>query len=449
VRNTGGRPVCSVGIVEDISAHRDAESAPPQSHRLIEAVAEHVPVAMLACDQAHNITFYNRAAAELFSMGQRSADAPAPSSRYPIGAALYLEDGVTPIPFEKRPLARALRGETLENVEFVVVPRDGTPRPQLVNACPLIGPDGERLGTVSVSQDITQLRQAEAEIERIHKQLMDASRYAGMAEVATNVLHNVGNVLNSVNVSATLVADRLNRSKLGALTKVAELLHEHKDDVGRFLTADERGRMLPLYLGKLAEQLHAEREAVLEEIAALRANIDHIKDAVTMQQSYAKRIGVAEAVEVADLVDDSLRMNSGALTRHHVVVERAYGRAPAINIDKHKALQILVNLIRNAKYACDESGREEKRITVGIETVDDRVRISVIDNGIGIAPEHMSRLFSHGFTTRKSGHGFGLHSAALAAAELGGTLSAQSEGIDRGATFVLELPTASSEKGHG
>jgi len=315
---------------------------------------------------------------------------------------------------------------------------------------------GNAVCTVGFMEDISvrkamelDLQKTEAEVERIHKELMDASRQAGMAEVATNVLHNVGNVLNSVNVSASLVTDRLKRSKAARLADVAALLNQHTQDLGAFLTVDERGRQLPAYLATLASQLHTERQSLLDELATLRANLDHIKDAVSMQQAYAKRCGVSESVVVTELVEDSLRMNAGALTRHQVVLERDFTAHPEIVTDKHKVLQILVNLIRNAKYACDESGRANKQVTVRVETVEERVRISVSDNGVGIAPEIMGRLFSHGFTTRKSGHGFGLHSAALSATELGGSLSAHSDGAGCGATFVLELPPKPPERDDG
>jgi C4-dicarboxylate-specific signal transduction histidine kinase len=103
-------------------------------------------------------------------------------------------------------------------------------------------------------------------------------------------------------------------------------------------------------------------------------------------------------------------------------------------------LQILVNLIRNAKYACDEAGRPDKRLSMRVTKGDELVRIAVRDNGIGIPPENLTRIFGHGFTTKKDGHGFGLHSGALAAKELGGSLTAHSDGVGRGATFTLELP---------
>jgi signal transduction histidine kinase len=128
-----------------------------------------------------------------------------------------------------------------------------------------------------------------------------------------------------------------------------------------------------------------------------------------------------------------------------VEVVRDFEGEPLVNIDKHKVLQILVNLVRNAKYACSESGLPGRRVTVSVRSANELARIIVADNGVGIAPENLTRIFSHGFTTRKSGHGFGLHSGALAARELGGTLRAQSDGVGHGATFTLELPLHSME----
>jgi C4-dicarboxylate-specific signal transduction histidine kinase len=159
-----------------------------------------------------------------------------------------------------------------------------------------------------------------------------------------------------------------------------------------------------------------------------------------MQQSYSKVYGVAETLPVVDLLEDALRINAGAFNRHDVNVVRDYQARPAITVEKHKVLQILVNVMRNAKYACDESGRTDKQMRVRTTNGDGRVKIAVIDNGVGILPENLTRIFAHGFTTRKDGHGFGLHSGALAAKELNGSLTANSDGPGKGATFVLELP---------
>ncbi|MDO8535076.1 MAG: ATP-binding protein [Xanthobacteraceae bacterium] len=297
-------------------------------------------------------------------------------------------------------------------------------------------------GALQIAHDDLEKRVKERteQLEQAHKQLLEASRKAGMAEVATGVLHNVGNVLNSVNVSATLVTDSIGKSKVSGLARAVALLQEHELDLGAYLGSDPRGKLLPGYLLQLAEHLQADQDENLKELNFLRQNIDHIKEIVAMQQTFATAYGVEECVDVRELLEDSLRMNLSALSRHGVEVIRDIDAVPLTMLDKHKVLQILVNLVSNAKHACDESGRTDKRLTMGLASVDGRVRFSVTDNGVGIPAQNLLQIFNHGFTTRKGGHGFGLHSGALAAKELGGSLQAQSDGVGLGATFTLELP---------
>jgi signal transduction histidine kinase len=283
------------------------------------------------------------------------------------------------------------------------------------------------------------------ELEAIHKQLLEASRRGGMAEIATNVLHNVGNVLNSANISVGIVADSVKKSKAFRLAKVVGLLREHEQDLGTFMTSDPKGKEVPAFLAQLSAHLQAEQEATLEELVSLRGNIEHIKEIVAMQQSYATFGGVKEMINVASLVEDSMRMNEGALSRHGVEIVRDFDHVPPMNLEKHKILQIMVNLLRNAKHACQESDRVDKRLTVRLANGEGRIRISVVDNGVGIPSENLTRIFNHGFTTRKDGHGFGLHSGALAAKEMGGSLTAQSDGLGHGAAFTLELPCPPQE----
>jgi PAS domain S-box-containing protein len=310
----------------------------------------------------------------------------------------------------------------------------------LTSKMPLRNEAGEIIGTFGISKDITAIKEAEAKVDAMHRELMDASRQAGMAEVATSVLHNVGNVLNSVNVSSSLIAEKVRQSKVSSLAKVVALLQTHEADLPGFFANDPQGKQLPSYLASLATRLTQEQEKVLNEIAALSANIQHIKEVVAMQQSHAKTGGLKETVPVIDMVEDALRLNLGSLDRHSVKLVREFSPVPPVSVEKHKVLQILVNLIRNAKYACDDSGRDDKQITLRVASSDGTVKISVEDNGVGIAPENLTRIFGHGFTTRKEGHGFGLHSGALAAKELGGALKAFSEGPGQGAIFTLELP---------
>jgi len=318
--------------------------------------------------------------------------------------------------------------------------KDGRVCWALTSKMPLREKDDRIIGTFGISKDITVIKETEAKLEQMHKQLLETSRLAGMAEIATNVLHNVGNVLNSVNVSASLVVDSVKKSKTANLAKVVAMLQENEHDLGMFITSDTKGKQLPAYLAQLSEHLLADQKTTLNELTLLLKNIEHIKEIVTMQQTYARGSGVKEVISLRELVEDGLRMNHGALDRHGVEVVREFEDVPLINIDRNKVLQILVNLIRNSKHACQDSERADKRLTVRVTNGDGRLKISVLDNGVGIPADNLTRIFNHGFTTRKDGHGFGLHSGALAAKEMGGSLTVHSDGSGKGASFTLEIP---------
>ena len=317
---------------------------------------------------------------------------------------------------------------------------DGKTTWALTSKLPLQNKAGAIIGTFGISKDITDIKEAEAKLEAVHRQLLETSRKAGMAEVATSVLHNVGNVLNSVTTSAGVLVDHLRASKISGVERVANLLAEHQADLAGFLAQDKRGSQVPGYLKTLAGHLAEEQKLLLTELRELCKNIDHIKEIVAMQQSYARVAGVVERLSMADLVEDALRMHNAGLARHHVRVVRNLDPSVEIQVDKHKVIQILINLITNAKHALGDATVEDKVLTVSAHHAGTLARVSVQDNGVGVLPENLTRIFSHGFTTRSEGHGFGLHAGALAAREMGGSLTVHSDGPGHGATFTLELP---------
>ncbi|HTV41211.1 MAG TPA: ATP-binding protein [Candidatus Sulfotelmatobacter sp.] len=277
---------------------------------------------------------------------------------------------------------------------------------------------------------------------KTHKDMLEVSRQAGMSEVATAVLHNVGNVLNSVNVSAAVVSDHVAEFKIQNIAQVARLLRQNAGDIGNYLTNDPKGKQLPDYLAKLASHLGNEQTMILKEVGFVRTKIEHIKQIISTQQNYGKVMGLAESTRVEDLVEDVLRLHAVELTEHQVNVRRDYApKMPEIVVDKHKVLQILLNLLSNAKHACVESEQNPKEVNIRVTNGSGRVQVTVADNGVGIAPLNLKKIFNHGFTTRKNGgHGFGLHGSALAAKELGGSLVANSEGPGKGAVFTLDIP---------
>jgi PAS domain S-box-containing protein len=307
---------------------------------------------------------------------------------------------------------------------------------------PILAENGLAVGVTLFARDITERKEAETRLGEMHRTLVDVSRQTGMAEVATGVLHNVGNTLNSVNISTTLVTDRLRRSRVTGLAKATGLLREHLADLAAFLTRDAQGQKLPPYLIAVSDELVEEREAMLKEMQSLAQSVEHIKSIVSMQQKHARSAGAVEQVDVPQLIDEALRLHAVSFERLAIRIVRDYADVPLIFVDRHKLLQILINLLSNARHALVDSAQEDKCLRIHVERSGggERLRIDVTDNGVGITAEHLARLFTQGFTTKKTGHGFGLHISALAAEEMKGKLSCTSPGPGQGATFTLELP---------
>ncbi|MGD1031190.1 MAG: PAS domain-containing sensor histidine kinase [Opitutaceae bacterium] len=320
---------------------------------------------------------------------------------------------------------------------------DGRVTWALTTKLPLRDANGGIIGTFGISKDMTRDVAAKADLENARKDLMDASRVAGMAEVATDVLQSVGAVLNSLNVSVGVIAMRLRNFKGDSLAKLSALLDEHKDDLPGFLESDPRGRRVVEFLDTLARRYEDEQGQMLRETSLLQEDVDHIKEIVAMQQAYAATAGVVEPVDPLGLMEDSLRMNMGARDSDEVKVVREFQAVPFIMADRHKVLQILTNLVLNAKHALNARGPGDKMLRLRIEKgASGCVRFVVQDNGQGITAENLARIFQHGFTTKVKGLGYGLHSSILSAREMGGTLAAHSDGPGAGATFTLELPAA-------
>lgn len=299
--------------------------------------------------------------------------------------------------------------------------------------------------TQELREQIVAKDRAHDQLQQAQRQLIELSRLSGMAEVATGVLHNVGNVLNSINVSATLLTDHMRASRLAQLKNLTDTLATHPDDLNEFLTKDPKGQRVVPYLVKLSSHLLEERDQMLTESESLMQNVGHVKEIVSMQQGYARASGVLEKVPPQEMIRDALAISGPAIDRHHIVLKKELESMPEMITDRHKVLQILLNLIQNAKEAIKASAASKREITLRLKrTGTDKVRFQVQDNGVGIAAENLTRIFSHGFTTKESGHGFGLHSGALAAKQLGGELSVMSSGLGSGALFTLDLPINSN-----
>jgi two-component system, LuxR family, sensor kinase FixL len=408
----------------------------------MHAILDAAPDAIFTLDERGYIESFNRAASKIFGYSQEEAVGMDYRRMVPPDRRDEFDEEL------KQYLAAETRHGMSIQREVVRQQKDGEKFPMEFHLSTIRLAD--RRIIVVIGHDITSRKQAEANLAAVTQQLVQASRQAGMAELATGVLHNVGNVLNSVNVSTMLLTERIKRSKSERLAEVSQMLQENAGDLAKFFTEDEKGQRLPGYLAKLAEHLTSEKDSILFELADLSKNVEHIKKIIHTQQANAKVFGVVESVALAEVVNDALTINATSFDRYGIQLVREFDDLPLVTIDKQRLLQILVNLVRNAKHAILDGRNHAKQLVVRIKSLaSDRVQIDVIDTGVGIMKENLTRIFNHGFTTKKEGHGFGLHSSALAAKELGGTLTAHSDGPERGATFSLVVPVIPWESSGG
>jgi signal transduction histidine kinase len=287
----------------------------------------------------------------------------------------------------------------------------------------------------------TKLNEQATLLEKARAQLAAQAGRVRIAEIAANALHNVANLLTSVNTSIHVMSIKVRALPAYRLSELARLLNDPVVDLKTFFNPSGKGRLIPSYLSDLSQVLTSESDQIITELRRMRLSVDYISNIITVQQSYSRAGGTAETMAVCDVVDDAIRMQSASISRHGVQVLRDFGPVAPASLDKTRMLQILVNLVENATQAMkDAEGEHIVHVSVWQEA--DTLCISVRDNGCGITPANLERIFSHGFTTKTNGHGFGLHSCAIAAREMGGALSVNSAGPGKGATFILRLPLA-------
>gem|GEM_PF-1044286 len=423
------------GIAERTAALAKSNEALRASEYFYHSLVESMPQIILRKNPEGRITYANSAFGELIGLpldkiiGRIDYDLCTPE----LAVKLRADD------------QRVLTTAHVMEQEHVVQRGSGQKRFLHCKRVPLFDREGKAVGIQVLFWDMTRFRETEDKLKEAQRELVETSRLAGIAEMATGVLHNIGNALNSVNTSASVVAEAIRGLKLGGLVRVAELLRDQKGRLVEFFASDPRGKQLPDYVIKLAEHLESERQLALRELVQLEQSVGHIKEIVVAQQSHARVSGILETVSPAELLEYALGLSEQSLRRTNVAVTREFLPTPSVRVPKQKVLQILVNLIRNACDSVDESGRPDKRVSFGLSASHDgKVQIRITDNGIGISPENLTRIFGFGFTTKKTGHGFGLHSSALAAREMEGSLFATSPGLGKGATFLLELPAAPS-----
>ena len=301
----------------------------------------------------------------------------------------------------------------------------------------------------ALMQEVEERKRIQAEREELNRTLLERSRSAGTVDVASTVLHNVGNVLNSVNISIDVAMRALKRVPIDDIAVLAALLQQHRHELVHYLSEDVQGKQIPSYLTMLAESVTENHALVESELIGLSRNVDHIRQVVDRQVPMARsERTMCEPVRFYNVMEQALAIHRPMLDRRSYEIVERYDKDLEGFCDRHQVLQVLVNLISNAQKAMEALPDKPHRLTLHVGAATDRpgfVRFEIIDTGVGIAGDHLPRLFTQGFTTRSDGHGIGLHSAMIAAKNLNGTLQAYSDGPGQGATFVLDLPVTPVE----
>ena len=292
-----------------------------------------------------------------------------------------------------------------------------------------------------ITKQKNQLSETLKALRETQKMLTDTARRAGMAEIATGILHNVGNILNSVKVSSQVLMEKIKSSKVNNLQKVLSLMEEHTDNIGEFITSDEKGKMLPEYLVKVGATIKDEQDNSLKELSTLHNGINHIEEIIAVQQSYAGVSGLVEKATISDMMDDVLKMHSEIFRKYKIKITKKYSQTNPILIEKGKLIQVFVNLLKNAIESLEAKDEKNRVITINIIENKEKQIVEIVDNGIGISMNDISKIFNYGFSTKKEGKGFGLHTSAMAMTEMKGKLTAESEGEGKGAKFIVVVTT--------
>jgi PAS domain S-box-containing protein len=365
-----------------------------------------------------------------------------PASHFKWKSALTYRDIIHPEDREKveKAIAEGMDPQKSFSVEYRIIDATGQEHWLTENGQAVFATDGTPLWLDGTIFDITQRKKAEADLAAVQKELIENAHQAGMADIATDTLHNVGNILNSVKTSAHVIGDIMKASSLSDMKKANSMLKANIGDIEEFISNHPKGKKLMQYYLKLEEEFTKEHDNVREHLVRLTDKVKAIEDVVKAQQSYAGVSSLTESLDLSEIVEDALTIQSETQAQYNLEIVKNYQDVPKVDVNKTKLVHTLINLLQNAKDAMNEFPADKKILTFSIENDDEAVFVKVSDTGSGIPQKDIENIFSHGFTTKKNGHGFGLHSCANYMREMGGRMWAESEGEGKGATFVLRFP---------
>ncbi|MDR3443593.1 MAG: ATP-binding protein [Legionella sp.] len=288
-------------------------------------------------------------------------------------------------------------------------------------------------------------RSSQEKITALNANLMNMAHQEGMAEVAVSVIHNIGNVLNSVGVSVGIIKKEMSNSIYQKIGLIMEMLEKHQANLIEYFQNDEQGKLIPGYLMILFAEIQRNKVILDTEVQDLQQHYYIIKDILNAEDEITGPKSISTPVLLAEVMDSSIQtvMTADSMLTKQITLNKDYRYTSSIMTNKTNLMQIFVNLLKNAKESVMELKENmPRKINISITRKKNlkEVELRIMDNGIGILPEHLPKIFTFGFTTKQKGHGFGLHNCALIAKQLGGTLEVKSNGFCKGAIFILTLP---------
>lgn len=305
--------------------------------------------------------------------------------------------------------------------------------------------------THSLEESNHALQETATDLRQTQQKLLDTAHKVGMAEIAADVLHNVGNALNGMMVSTNVVDEHLEGLKVNKLRRLVNLLEEHQDNLPMFLSEDNRADMLVEMVRRLTEDMEQGRLNARKEVRELHEHGLQIISILRAQRKYALGEDFFEDVDLKALLEDVLHIQRARLEDLSVKVVRSFEKISAIPAPRSKLLNVFNHIIKNACEAMEVgSSRDQRQLILSLRMLDNAtIRIDIQDTGVGISGENLEWIFSPGFSTKEERGGFGLHHCANALMEIGGSIRVESQGHGTGATFILELPLKLERKSSG
>ncbi|RKU22827.1 hypothetical protein C6503_03425 [Candidatus Poribacteria bacterium] len=439
-----------VAIIRDITAVKAAETQLIAINdqlmaqtQLFQSVFNNISDGVIVADETGRIIMANPYAMQVMGVSPDLPEVTMDFDEWREEYGFFYSDAVTPLPVDELPLMVAIQGKFVDDVEmFIKGPEVPDGIHISTSSRPLQDSDGNWAGGVAVFRDITDRIKREEALARAFAQ--------GRLEIIDTILHNIGNAINSVAVGIDTIHHQLTNDQLTSrLNALANAIEHHQDNFSDYVKNDPQGQKVLPFILTLSDDYNVVSREWKQIVQRIRDRTRHIVDIIRTQDSYNITSGTRKDINLTAAISDALKILQDSIDRRDIHIEIDADTVPKeIRIQESQFHQTLVNIIKNAIEAIDalaESGEHSKipRIQFRATINGDFFCLDVTDSGIGIAPEHMDKIFSAGFTTKAQGNGLGLHSSANFVIGSGGRIQALSEGKGKGTTIRIMFQCSS------